>query len=64
MLFAVLQLLSKTEMVSGGEGQFGLVFHCDEYSSLPRSTGWVVKSLPLRRIALAEGNKCINASMQ
>lgn len=51
-------------MVGGGEGQLGLVFRCDEYSWLPQSTGWVVKSLPLRRMALAEGKKCINSSLQ
>lgn len=51
-------------MVGGGKGQLGLVFHCDEYSSWTQSTGWVVKSLPLCRMALAEGKQCINSSVQ
>lgn len=70
-LFAVLQCLSqsrgkKRRRGGGGRGggQLGLVFRCDECSLLPQSTGWVVKSLPLRRKALAEGKKCINSSLQ
>lgn len=59
-LFAVLQCLSQ----SAGGGQLGLAFRCDDSSLLPQSTGWVEKSLPLRRMALAEGKKCINSSLQ